>query len=637
MEREFHCPSCGAANLVTNPGILMKVCDYCKTAIYWDKDSALRAGRKSMDLPRSSRFRVGATGKVRGTAFTVLGRLAYAHESGTWNEWFIELGNGEIKWLSEDEGELFLEEPLILSAPVPPFQELQPGTRVFLNDKIGVVEELGTARCLGGEGQIPFVVEIGETYAYADGSGVEGDFSFGLEYDTRTGQPTAFIGRILSVKDSGARPEDKEAPSAKTAQAIRCPSCGKPYEGPRLETTEMVVCAACGAGLELDEAETRVIGKNTGNRPRFTFRIGTPITLENVRYEVMGRLFYEELDDGPYSYAEYVLYSPGAGYLWLSEEKGHFTVSRPTHVSFSAPPVPVPKMKVKVGTELFQFYEGGEVTLRWVDGALPWTATVGEKTRYKHCIRPPDYVDQEITGTEVELFRGRHVGRREMETAIPKGLELPAPHGIHSCQPYERPGWMTGLSPIAGIFLVVNVMLLVYSLAVETGTVLLEEKITAQQYAQEHLTSPFTVQNDRTILRVAGKSPLKNSWLALDFAVVNRDQEVVSEFYDEASYYHGVDSEGSWTEGSGSFGTYFWIKKAGTYQLLVHATGGSGSGGPPRNEPVDIAVSAGHTITWYFWIPILLSGIVASLSPVHKHLFEARRWLPVLGDKDDDD
>ena len=108
----------------------MKVCDFCKTAIYWDKESALRAGRKSMDLPPSDRFRVGAGGKVTGRAFKVLGRLSYGYESGTWNEWFVEMEDGEIKWLSEDEGELFLESPVELTSQVPTSDELKPGMKI---------------------------------------------------------------------------------------------------------------------------------------------------------------------------------------------------------------------------------------------------------------------------------------------------------------------------------------------------------------------------------------------------------------------------------------------------------------------------------------------------------------------------
>ena len=111
MDRKFQCPSCGAAQTVTNPGVVMKVCEFCRTTMYRDKESALRAGEKSLDLPPSSRFKVGSTGKLNKKPFMVLGRLAYAHEHGTWSEWFIETEDGSIKWLSEDEGELFLEQP----------------------------------------------------------------------------------------------------------------------------------------------------------------------------------------------------------------------------------------------------------------------------------------------------------------------------------------------------------------------------------------------------------------------------------------------------------------------------------------------------------------------------------------------
>ncbi len=153
MERQFQCPSCGASNTVTNPGVLMRICDYCKTAIYWDKESALRAGEKSVDLPDSPRFKVGATGKIKGRSFRVLGRIHYAHEKGTWNEWFVEMENGEIMWLTEDERELFLESPMKLTSPVPPHSELTPGMRIKLNGKEGVIEEIGEAKCLGGEGR----------------------------------------------------------------------------------------------------------------------------------------------------------------------------------------------------------------------------------------------------------------------------------------------------------------------------------------------------------------------------------------------------------------------------------------------------------------------------------------------------
>jgi hypothetical protein len=640
MERQFQCPSCGAGNVITNPGVLMSVCRHCKTAAYWDKESALRVGRKSVDLPPSTRFRVGGTGKLKGRSFRVLGRLSYAHEKGTWDEWFI-VQDEKILWLTEDEGELFLEEPLELTVPVPGYSELTPGMQIKLNDKIGVVEELGQARCLGGEGEIPFQVEIGETYHYADGSLSDAKSSFGLEYDAGTGNVRAFIGRILEIKDSRIRPEEHAAPLERTAEAIRCPSCGKPYEGPRLESTKTVVCAACGSAMALDEAEMRVLGKNVGKEPGFTLKIGMPLTFEGTRYEVMGRLSYVE-KEGKVQYVslEYVLYNPDAGYLWLSEEDGHFTLSRVAHVRVAIPAKPVAKMKVNVGPDTFRVYETGMVTLQWVDGAIPWTAAAGETTRYTHLVKPPECLDREITGSEVEIFRGRYVTHEELQEAAGKTLNLPRAKGVYSCQPYLASAWLQGAWAVAGIFLLINCLLLLWALQTNRKPAIMQERIVAEQYSKEHLSRPFEVPRDGSIMQLRGKAPVDNSWLAFDFGMVDGGERVVSQFGNEASYYYGQDSEGSWSEGSRSFSSYFRVNKAGSYRLLLHGQGGSGEGGRSRNEPLEIAIFAGMAVPWYFIFPIIVSGLLMIIEPVRRSIFEMRRWSALASngtDTDDDD
>ncbi len=613
----------------------MKVCDFCNTSMYWDKDSALRAGIKSLDLPASDRFKVGGAGKLGGKSFSVLGRLVYQHESGQWSEWFIEFGDGKILWLTEDEGELFLEKPVELNVPVPAFEELEPGMTININDKPGIVEELGQATCIGGEGQIPFQIELGEVYPYADGSGPAGDYSFGLEYDKDGNQPTAFLGKILSVNKS-KQEKAGYAARAKTTETIRCPSCGSPYEGPKTDSTEMVVCQSCGSTLELEEAEAKLVGKNQGKQPWFTFTIGTKIKLEGVEYQVMGRLFYVEYDEGfEYPSTEYVLYEPDNGYLWLSEENGHYTISRPEHTAAHFPPIEVPKAKVRHGKDNYQFFESGLVTLRWVDGALPWRAKVGEETRYRYAIKPPDYVEQEITGNEMELFKGRYVGREEMEAAVGEEINLPKARGVYSCQPYLRPQWLKGWTWLGLMFLVLNIALFFVSMAMDKDYLILDEDIPFEQYSKEHLTQSFLIEEPNEIVRVQGAAPLRNSWVALDIALVDENDAVRSEFYDEASYYYGRDSEGSWTEGSRYFTTYFKVLDPGEYRILVHGTGGSGYNGPAKREPVNIKLFSGATVSWYFIPMMVISVIIAIIAPFHKFSFNARRWQSVVEDDDD--
>jgi hypothetical protein len=363
--------------------------------------------------------------------------------------------------------------------------------------------------------------------------------------------------------------------------------------------------------------------------------VGTPITLEKTAYEVMGRLYYVEVEEGiHYPSSEYALYHPEKGYLWLSEEDGHFTVSHPVHLRVNIESF-VPKSKVRVGREKFSVFEDGFATLQWVDGALPWTAVVGEKTNYVHMIKPPEYVDRETTGKEMELFRGRYVDRDEMLSAIPSGVRLPAARGVYSCQPYVASGWIRGLGKIGAVFLVLNLVLLMYSLVSGRTSVVLREKISASQYTKEHMTKPFKVPRDGSILRLLGKAPLSNSWMGLDFGLVDAQDQVIKEFWNEASFYHGRDSEGYWTEGSRSFSSYFKVDRAGTYRLLVHAAGGSGYRGPPKKEPVELTVKTGATISYYFTLPIILSALLAFIELIFRGIFETKRWAPVMEDDDD--
>jgi hypothetical protein len=397
----------------------------------------------------------------------------------------------------------------------------------------------------------------------------------------------------------------------------------------------MVACESCGSTLKLDAAEARVVGQNTGPVPYFTLQVGTSVTLDGVTYEVMGRLYYVEVDEGlEYPSYEYVLYHPDHGYIWLSEENGHFTTSRPHHLRVNFPDYFSPRRGVKVGGETYLTYEQGTVTLRYVDGAIPWVASVGETTEYACLTKPPEYIEREITGNEYELFKGRYIAHEEMRRAVPEGVHLRQPQGVYFCQPYRRTAYGRGLMLVGAAFLAVNLVLLLYSLF-SSGGVVLVDTVPADRYTQEYITEPFEVTERNTVLSLEGEAPLNNSWVALDFALVNTDDSVIGEFSGEASFYHGRDSEGYWTEGSKSFTSYFRVEKPGSYRLLLHGTGGSGYSGPARKETISIRVRQGATISYYFVFPLILAALVAFWSLIRKYTFEAKRWAPVMEDEDD--
>ena len=143
-----------------------------------------------------TRLYTGATGALSGARFEVLGRVRYGFQRGFWDEWYVQLEDGTNAWLTEDDHELALETEREHQR-VP--GTLSVGQVVTLEDVAYLIREVGRTTCLGIEGQIPSDVLPDETYAYADGTSVDGAYTLGVEFDDDP--PTVFKGRRLSHDD----------------------------------------------------------------------------------------------------------------------------------------------------------------------------------------------------------------------------------------------------------------------------------------------------------------------------------------------------------------------------------------------------------------------------------------------------
>jgi len=191
---EFNCPSCGAPHEIRNPGIVKATCEYCGNAVIWDEQRIQDAGKQATLPEGFTRLYRGASGRLLSKRFEVIGRVRYGFGGGFWDEWFVTLQDGRTGWLSEDNHELALQSPLS-DARVLPFAQYRPGTQIFVDKTEYLVQEIGEASCLGIEGELPKLVEAGESYPYVDASSPDGRYALGIEYDDDP--PTVFHGRWL--------------------------------------------------------------------------------------------------------------------------------------------------------------------------------------------------------------------------------------------------------------------------------------------------------------------------------------------------------------------------------------------------------------------------------------------------------
>jgi hypothetical protein len=612
----------------------MLVCDYCKTVVYWDDETALKTGTQSILPEADTRLFMHATGKLMGRGFDVVGHLRYDHGRGTWDEWYLELADGGVAWLSEDERKLSLERFVRPDPSMPPPEQLQVGTQLSMDDTLFSIREVGTAECVGGEGQLPFTVLPGERYPYADLATLDGTRFATLEYDEGR-SPRVFTGEVLGHEQLTI--DDEPPPStagAKEGQHITCPNCNAPLEVAAGREIQTQVCEYCGAQNDLTGAQAQVVGINPqGYDPGFRFDIGQAGSFRGQTFEVCGRMLYE--DDEGYQSREYLLHHPNEGYLWLEEENGHYVLNRPTRQAPAYDPFRMtPKQMVKCGSETFRFYEWGTSRLVYVDGALPWQARSGDTSHYADLIAPPRMFGVESDGQEVEYFIGQYMTAEEVYAAFNIEDRPPRALGVHPAQPFERGPVAKLLMIFGAVFAVLNLGLLVWSSG-KPGKQVMQQTFQADSYLKECVSDEFTVGPGR-VMSMRVNAPLDNSWLAVDVALLDSKDRVVCEADGEVSYYHGYEGGESWAEGSRNTTTYFKAPPAGTYRLILKASAGSGIRGLPRGEPLTVSLRQGAVLSRYFLFAFIITLLFPLYEFTRKVLFEKRRWAATVEDDDDD-
>ncbi|MCS6859238.1 MAG: DUF4178 domain-containing protein [Abditibacteriales bacterium] len=166
----LNCPSCGGPVELANRFVKMVVCSYCGNTLAVRNDRLDPTGKTAALVDYPTRFRVGATGKLRGKPFRILGRVRFENDDGYWDEWYLEFSDGSVAWLEEEEGAYTLSRPEPLYSEVPDFDAVRVGSRLNINSQPFFVTERCRARVAGAEGQLFFRVRVGQTVKFVDGN-----------------------------------------------------------------------------------------------------------------------------------------------------------------------------------------------------------------------------------------------------------------------------------------------------------------------------------------------------------------------------------------------------------------------------------------------------------------------------------
>src|SRR5215218_2762011 len=563
MALQANCPSCGAQVLFKTGSSVVVVCEFCRSAVA-RTDRGIEDAGKVADIAESgSPLDVGLRGVCRGVAFELTGRAQLQHAGGgLWDEWYAAFADGRWGWLAEAQGRFYLTFQIQVPSPnaLPSFDSLQLGQQVWAipAQQPPVVAEKGTARMLAAEGEIPYLLTPGETYAYADLSGAGGVFGT-LDFGEQP--PLVFMGRETTLEELGLaharRTTEREAQSV-TATQVSCPNCGGPLELRAPDRTERVGCPNCGSLLDAHQGRLSYLKTLEKKGWGASIPLGGTAEFEGRTFTVIGYMVRSvEFDGVRYFWQEYLLYDPAVGFRWLVESDGHWsyvTAVPPGEVSESG-------AAANYGGKSFKIFQDAVARVEFVEGEFYWKVSVGEQARAADYVAAPLMLSKEapvaqgarnaaLASEEVNWSLGAYTPLKEVEQKF--NVSLPSPHTVAPNQPWKN-GKIYGywaaflvVALFAGVLMFITaprarVFSQVYTLNPSASpSPAPAPGENPNEKTQVIFTDPLELHGGRNI-RVTGSANVNNNWLYVAGDLVNEETGLVQSFDLPMESYQGVE------------------------------------------------------------------------------------------------
>jgi len=400
--QKVSCPSCGAEVVFRSAASVMAVCDYCHSTLLKDAESVQDIGKMASVLEDYSPIQINTAGVYQDKHFAIVGRIQLRYEAGFWNEWYALFDDASAGWLSDASGQYVFTLPQSVPPAAPQFATLVPGFSLAYGGSRFVAADVRTARCVAGQGELPFRVGSGWEAKVADFRSA-GRF---LTLDYSEGEsPQLYVGRSVDLAELRCqllRSADDIAATAgrfrgKTT-ALNCPNCGSAIKY-QAGMAFHVVCPSCQAEVDCSTDKALVLQKHEQlARVITTLALGDIGTIDRVRYEVIGFLKCREVEsDESSEWIEYLLFNDQKGFVWLVESEDRWDrvkvlnlwpdQASPTSVGFGG----------ERYTKLYQY--GSEVI--YAAGAFNWRVAVGDRTRITDYGKQGQKLTAEATDKEI--------------------------------------------------------------------------------------------------------------------------------------------------------------------------------------------------------------------------------------------
>ena len=366
-------------------------------------------------------------------------------------------------------------------------------------------------------------------------------------------------------------------------RSLNCPGCGAALTIRSFNQAVTVVCDHCHSILDAQDPRLTILQKFTkavGEDPPL-IPLGARGTIRGTAYEAIGfqrrTIHVEGL---PYSWHEYVLFNPYKGFRYLTEYNGHWN---DTSILRSLPTVNdnVSPATVTYLGKTYKHFQTAQAGTSFVLGEFPWQVRVGESSTVSDYISPPRVISSERTGKEVTWSMGEYISGRDIWKAFALAGDPPERIGVYENQPSPLSADTSAIwFACAGFIALLVLMLMGFSSFARNEQVITGnyEFNTNARGEASFVTDGFELKGHTSDLELKSTSNVDNNWIYLNYALINQNTGQAYDFGREVSYYHGYDSDGSWSEGGQQDTVAIPSVPPGNYYLRVEPESDFGRG-----------------------------------------------------------
>jgi hypothetical protein len=410
-----------------------------------------------------------------------------------------------------------------------------------------------------------------------------------------------------TVVDGRREPALPEASSQPSLHTFACPACGGAIELRAAGLSVTAACGACGALVDVNDERYRLIERAEQSQRIPALALGSRGRIGDGLYEVIG---YLQRAEGSFVWDEYLLFNPYLGFRWLVDVDGHWnfvTMLRDQVPGVAGQPT------IRFEGQDFHCYNRGKAEVRFVLGEFYWRVKVGETVTGTDYISPPYMLSAEESDDETVWSLGKYMSAKVVEKAFDIQLVGASGTGPNQPSPFAPllgPVWKTTGMALIGVLFCAFVMSFVHPTTdIFRGTI----PATTVAAKQTAVLGSFRVPDKSGELSIDTLAPLNNSWVEVNYSLVNKQTNESYDFTQSMEYYSGVDSDGAWSEGSWNGDGVLSAVPGGDYDLVADIAFGDSSQAPEitfdvRRHPHSLQpllIAIGLLLV----LPLLLSGM----------------------------